>query len=96
VKHAPHLSKQAKLVKLADKLYNLRDLIRDPVPGWCVLLSLSLSVVSMISILSGSKQPRVADVLYVVCIRSVQRVQGYFVWANAVVQSIRYVRPQLA
>jgi hypothetical protein len=42
VKHAPHLSKQAKLVKLADKLYNLRDLIRDPVPGWYVLLSLSL------------------------------------------------------
>jgi guanosine-3',5'-bis(diphosphate) 3'-pyrophosphohydrolase len=36
VKHAPHLSKQAKLVKLADKLYNLRDLLRAPVPGWYV------------------------------------------------------------
>lgn len=28
VKHAPHCSHQAKLVKLADKLYNLRDLNR--------------------------------------------------------------------
>lgn len=26
VEHAPHCSPQAKLVKLADKLYNLRDL----------------------------------------------------------------------
>lgn len=26
VEHAPHCSQQAKLVKLADKLYNLRDL----------------------------------------------------------------------
>jgi hypothetical protein len=50
----------------------------------------------MISVARGSKQARVADVLYLACIRSVQRVQGYFVWANAVVQSIRYVRPQLA
>lgn len=28
VEHAPHCSRQAKLVKLADKLYNLRDLNR--------------------------------------------------------------------
>lgn len=28
VEHAPHASHQAKLVKLADKLYNLRDLNR--------------------------------------------------------------------
>lgn len=28
VEHAPHRSQQAKLVKLADKLYNLRDLNR--------------------------------------------------------------------
>ena len=28
VEHAPHCSQQAKLVKLADKLYNLRDLNR--------------------------------------------------------------------
>lgn len=28
VAHAPHCSHQAKLVKLADKLYNLRDLNR--------------------------------------------------------------------
>jgi len=32
--HAPHKSSQAKLVKLADKLYNLRDLERATPSGW--------------------------------------------------------------
>ena len=34
IKHAPHASPKAKLVKLADKLYNLRDLIRQTPEGW--------------------------------------------------------------
>ncbi|MBN3308916.1 guanosine-3',5'-bis(diphosphate) 3'-pyrophosphohydrolase MESH1 [Amia ocellicauda] len=34
VMHAPHCSYQAKLVKLADKLYNLRDLNRTTPTGW--------------------------------------------------------------
>uniref|UniRef100_W5N9W8 Guanosine-3',5'-bis(diphosphate) 3'-pyrophosphohydrolase MESH1 n=2 Tax=Lepisosteus oculatus TaxID=7918 RepID=W5N9W8_LEPOC len=34
VEHAPHCSHQAKLVKLADKLYNLRDLNRCTPTGW--------------------------------------------------------------
>ncbi|KAM3877232.1 guanosine-3',5'-bis(diphosphate) 3'-pyrophosphohydrolase MESH1 [Diretmus argenteus] len=34
VEHAPHRSHQAKLVKLADKLYNLRDLNRCMPTGW--------------------------------------------------------------
>ncbi|XP_068597511.1 guanosine-3',5'-bis(diphosphate) 3'-pyrophosphohydrolase MESH1 [Brachionichthys hirsutus] len=34
VEHAPHCSRQAKLVKLADKLYNLRDLNRSTPNGW--------------------------------------------------------------
>ncbi|XP_037650361.1 guanosine-3',5'-bis(diphosphate) 3'-pyrophosphohydrolase MESH1 [Sebastes umbrosus] len=34
VEHAPHCSRQAKLVKLADKLYNLRDLNRCTPSGW--------------------------------------------------------------
>ncbi|XP_054466402.1 guanosine-3',5'-bis(diphosphate) 3'-pyrophosphohydrolase MESH1 [Anoplopoma fimbria] len=34
VEHAPHCSRQAKLVKLADKLYNLRDLNRSTPAGW--------------------------------------------------------------
>uniref|UniRef100_A0A672H740 Guanosine-3',5'-bis(diphosphate) 3'-pyrophosphohydrolase MESH1 n=1 Tax=Salarias fasciatus TaxID=181472 RepID=A0A672H740_SALFA len=34
VEHAPHCSHQAKLVKLADKLYNLRDLNRSTPAGW--------------------------------------------------------------
>lgn len=32
--HAPNISKEAKLVKLADKLYNLRDLLRKTPIGW--------------------------------------------------------------
>jgi len=34
VEHAPHLSQRAKLVELADKLYNLRDLKRSTPIGW--------------------------------------------------------------
>jgi GTP diphosphokinase / guanosine-3',5'-bis(diphosphate) 3'-diphosphatase len=34
VEHAPHLSREAKLVKLADKISNLNDLARAPPPGW--------------------------------------------------------------
>jgi guanosine-3',5'-bis(diphosphate) 3'-pyrophosphohydrolase len=33
VAHAPHLSAQAKLVKLADKICNLRDIVARP-PSW--------------------------------------------------------------
>ncbi len=33
VEHAPHLSREAKLVKLADKIANLRDLVHAP-PDW--------------------------------------------------------------
>ncbi|CAN7984036.1 unnamed protein product [Ixodes hexagonus] len=34
IEHAPHSSREAKLVKLADKLYNLRDLCKDAPLGW--------------------------------------------------------------
>lgn len=34
IQHAPHCSREAKLVKLADKLYNLRDLKRCTPRGW--------------------------------------------------------------
>ena len=34
IEHAPHKSHKAKLVKLADKLYNLRDLSRTVPEGW--------------------------------------------------------------
>lgn len=43
VEHAPHCSHQAKLVKLSDKLYNLRDLNRcTPVGQHLDFLSLVL------------------------------------------------------
>ena len=34
VEHAPHISHGAKLVKLADKLCNLRDVAERPPAGW--------------------------------------------------------------
>ena len=34
IDHAPHCSPEAKLVKMADKLYNLRDLERTTPEGW--------------------------------------------------------------
>ena len=34
VEHAPHISDQAKLVKVADKISNLRDIIESPPPDW--------------------------------------------------------------
>lgn len=34
VRHAPQLSPEAKLVKLADKICNLRDILTSPPAGW--------------------------------------------------------------
>ena len=34
VEHAPHISREAKLVKLADKIANLRDVAERPPAGW--------------------------------------------------------------
>ena len=34
VEHAPFASHEAKLVKLADKISNLRDILRSPPTGW--------------------------------------------------------------
>ena len=34
VKHAPHISREAKLVKLADKICNLRDILSTPPADW--------------------------------------------------------------
>jgi guanosine-3',5'-bis(diphosphate) 3'-pyrophosphohydrolase len=34
VEHAPHISRQAKLVKLADKICNLRDMFASPPAKW--------------------------------------------------------------
>lgn len=34
IDHAPHLSTGAKLVKLADKICNLRDILESPPAGW--------------------------------------------------------------
>lgn len=34
VDHAPHISREAQLVKLADKICNLRDILAAPPAGW--------------------------------------------------------------
>ncbi|CAJ3334256.1 HD domain-containing protein [Burkholderia pseudomallei] len=36
IEHAPHISRRAKLVKLADKICNLRDIAKSPPVGWSV------------------------------------------------------------
>jgi len=36
VEHAPHVSTEAKLVKLADKICNLRDVLAAPPAHWAV------------------------------------------------------------
>ena len=36
IEHAPHVSHQAKLVKLADKICNLRDIISAPPAKWAL------------------------------------------------------------
>jgi len=36
VEHAPNISRRAKLVKLADKICNLRDIAAAPPAGWSV------------------------------------------------------------
>ena len=40
IDHAPHISQGAKLVKLADKICNLRDMLSAPPKDWPVELSL--------------------------------------------------------
>lgn len=34
IEHAPHISRRAKLVKLADKICNLRDITKSPPADW--------------------------------------------------------------
>jgi guanosine-3',5'-bis(diphosphate) 3'-pyrophosphohydrolase len=34
IEHAPHISIEAKMVKLADKISNLRDILSNPPVGW--------------------------------------------------------------
>lgn len=36
IEHAPHISKEAKLVKLTDKICNLRDILASPPADWSV------------------------------------------------------------
>lgn len=37
IEHAPHASNQAKLVKLADKISNLRDILSSPPADWSLI-----------------------------------------------------------
>jgi len=36
IEHVAHASRTARIVKLADKIYNLRDLIREPPSAWSI------------------------------------------------------------
>ena len=56
IEHAAYISDQAKLIKLADKISNLRDVANNPPSDW-----------------------------------DLQRRQGYFDWAMAVIDRLRGV-----
>jgi GTP diphosphokinase / guanosine-3',5'-bis(diphosphate) 3'-diphosphatase len=43
IEHAPQLSRQAKTVKLADKICNLRDTLTQPPVGWGLARCLNIS-----------------------------------------------------
>jgi GTP diphosphokinase / guanosine-3',5'-bis(diphosphate) 3'-diphosphatase len=43
IDHAPHISREAKLVKLADKICNLRDILDSPPADWSTRAQASLS-----------------------------------------------------
>lgn len=60
VEHAAHISRRAKLVKLADKICNLRDIAKSPPADW-----------------------------------SLERKQGYFDWAKAVLDGLSEAHPGL-
>ena len=60
IENAPDISRRAKLVKLADKICNLRDVASNQPVGW-----------------------------------SSERKQEFFEWANAVVDGVRGVHPEL-
>ncbi len=59
VEHVKNASRGAQLIKFADKLHNLEDLLHNTPPGW-----------------------------------SKERVQGYFVWSEAVLAGARHVQSQ--
>ena len=73
VVHAPHKSPQAKLVKLADKLYNLRDLDRV-LPEW--VKNSNFSVKS-------------TKIMFWFRSWSEERAQEYFVWASYVLHGLQ-------
>jgi len=67
IAHAPHSSHEAKLVKLADKICNLRDILASPPSGWDVkrkqaYFEWSAAVVSGIRG-SNSKLEKIVDAL---------------------------------
>lgn len=41
IEHAPHISSEAKLVKLADKICNLRDILASPPASWSAMRKLA-------------------------------------------------------
>jgi guanosine-3',5'-bis(diphosphate) 3'-pyrophosphohydrolase len=43
IEHAPHISIEAKMVKLADKICNLRDILASPPAGWPLERAMALA-----------------------------------------------------
>lgn len=81
--HAKGSSHEAKLVKLADKLYNLRDLERTTPDGWTqVNHFIIIQSILILSLMANWKYFQ-------------ERRDGYFVWAKEVTDNLRGTNEQL-
>lgn len=74
IEHAKTSSYQAKLVKLADKLYNLRDLQKSIPEGWTKVIH---------------KRVKHTCIDVDIIIPSQERCKDYFKWAKQVVDNLR-------
>ena len=70
IEHAPHVSHQAKLVKLADKICNLRDIISSPPAKWPLARKQEYFEWS-VQVVAGARDahPRLAEIFDEVCAR---------------------------
>ncbi|MGH0128223.1 UNVERIFIED_CONTAM: hypothetical protein FKN15_044935 [Acipenser sinensis] len=84
VEHAPHCSHQAKLVKLADKLYNLRDLNRCTPSGETAHTGTPSRKTARTDTPSRKTAHTDTPSRW-----TLQRVQEYFTWAAQVVKGLR-------
>ncbi|GBC04655.1 hypothetical protein RclHR1_00580020 [Rhizophagus clarus] len=94
IEHTPHLSKQAKEVKLADKLYNLKDIKRDVPTGWSKERVQGKSLIgqlndNFINLLTSYIY------LYTFIYYKKKKKKEYYIWAKKVTDGARGINQKL-